>query len=107
MTTERALGPRLRRLGHFGVGAFSAVCAAFIPRLAATLPTSSESGFLTVKVFTSEYLFSMLIFPSSSEAWSSSSNGRPRETLAKCLCRRSRFPHSSRASSIRPRSRIK
>jgi hypothetical protein len=62
MTTERALESKLRRVGNFGVGAFAAVCAAFIPRLAATLPTSSESGFLTVTVFTSDYLFSTLAF---------------------------------------------
>jgi hypothetical protein len=51
-----------RRFGHFVVGAFAALCAAFIPRLAATLPTDADSTMLTIRVFTAEYVLTTLVF---------------------------------------------
>jgi hypothetical protein len=51
-----------RFLRDFVVGAFAALCASFIPRLAAALPTTPDSTLLTIRVFTAEYVVTTLVF---------------------------------------------
>ena len=51
-----------RFLRDFVVGAFAALCASFIPRLAAALPTTADSTLLTIRVFTTEYVVTTLVF---------------------------------------------
>jgi hypothetical protein len=62
MFTQVDFRETLKQLGHFLIGAFAAICAAFIPRLAAIGPELGQATPLTVRVFTSQYVFTMALF---------------------------------------------